>query len=386
VQAPQGLGNYGQQGGYRPSQQVAAQQPMHNAQVVQQNQQYPGYPPQQQQYPGYPQPGYPQPYPGYPSGPMGAPALDQSAPIAEGKRSTLVRDIGIGVGIAALVLVGFLVVKMFVLDSETKSAGSGSAPTSKFATVRLSMPPGVAAEMFVDDERVATVTSDSPGIPVSAGTKHIRLVGTNGLTCDDPKVRLEAGKTTTLECNFGMTGSGSAGSAATATGSAGAATQVAQGSATEPAGSAAGSADAKTTEVKPTDIKGSDTRKPGDTKSTDLTKKPTDTKKPADTKKPGDTTVAKPDDKKPPEVKPPPVDPKLTAGDPNKGYLQVFSKPPAKILVDNVDTNLKTPISGQTLSLAPGKHKVTFVIGDDRFTYPVVIKAGVTETMSKDLQ
>jgi hypothetical protein len=64
----------------------------------------------------------------------------------------------------------------------------------------------------------------------------------------------------------------------------------------------------------------------------------------------------------------------------------VFSKPPAKILVDNVETNLKTPISGQTLSLAPGKHKVTFVIGDDRFTYPVVIKAGVTETMSKDLQ
>ena len=44
------------------------------------------------------------------------------------------------------------------------------------------------------------------------------------------------------------------------------------------------------------------------------------------------------------------------------------------------------PPAGQTLSLAPGKHKVTFVIGDDRFTYPVVIKAGVTETMSKDLQ
>ena len=61
------------------------------------------------------------------------------------------------------------------------------------------------------------------------------------------------------------------------------------------------------------------------------------------------------------------------------------SKPAAKILVDGIDTGLTTPISGHALSLAPGKHKVTFVIGDDRFTYPVVVKAGATETMSKDL-
>jgi hypothetical protein len=86
----------------------------------------------------------------------------------------------------------------------------------------------------------------------------------------------------------------------------------------------------------------------------------------------------KPTDTKPTDTK--------VAGDPNKGYLQLFSKPQAKILIDGTDTNLKTPIAGQQLQLAPGKHKVTFVIGDDRFTYPVQIKAGVTETMSKDLQ
>jgi hypothetical protein len=72
--------------------------------------------------------------------------------------------------------------------------------------------------------------------------------------------------------------------------------------------------------------------------------------------------------------------------DATKGYLQVFSKPPAKILVDGVDTGMKTPISGHALALTPGKHKITFVIGDDRFTYPQVIKAGSTDTMSKDLQ
>ena len=395
VQAPPGLGNYG--GQMRPSGQHAAQQsggmmPMQNPQLVQQNQSYPGY--AQPGYPqGYPQQhGYPPQYGSYPSGQMpmmGATPLDQAGMPIEGKRSTLVRDIGIGVGIAALVLVGFLVVKMVILDNDTKP-GSGSAQqTSKFATVKLSMPTGVAAEMFVDGERIATVTSDSPGIPVSAGVKHIKLVGTNGLSCDDPKVKLEAGKTTTLECNFGMTGSGSAGSAAAATGSAGSATQVAQ------AGTGSGSADAKATDAKATDPKATDPKKPGDaktvekapdtktdTKKTDTKKsgvtdtKATDTKA-SDTKKTGDTHTT--------ETKPP-VDTKATGGDPNKGYLQVFSKPPAKIFVDGTDTGLKTPISGQSLQLAPGKHKITFAIGDDRFTYPVQIKAGVTETMSKDLQ
>jgi hypothetical protein len=72
--------------------------------------------------------------------------------------------------------------------------------------------------------------------------------------------------------------------------------------------------------------------------------------------------------------------------DATKGYLQVYSKPTAHILVDGQETNLKTPISGHALPLTAGKHKITFVIGDDRFTYPVTIKAGSTETMSKDLQ
>jgi len=69
-----------------------------------------------------------------------------------------------------------------------------------------------------------------------------------------------------------------------------------------------------------------------------------------------------------------------------KGFLQVYSKPTAKILVDGVDTGMSTPITGKALQLAPGKHKITFVIGDDRFTYSSTIKSGATETMTKDLQ
>ena len=45
-----------------------------------------------------------------------------------------------------------------------------------------------------------------------------------------------------------------------------------------------------------------------------------------------------------------------------------------------------TPISGHALPLTPGKHKVTFVMGDDRYTFPVTITAGQTQAMTKDLE
>jgi hypothetical protein len=261
------------------------------------------------------------------------------------------------------------------------------------------MPAGVAAEMFVDGERIATVTVDSPGIPIAAGVRHIKLVGTNGLSCDDPKVRLEAGKTTTLECSFGMTGSNGAGSAAVNAGSG--AAQVAQGSAAPATGSGdaktvehaadANATDAKATDAK-TETKASDTKvdpktdaKKSDGKTTESKTDvmASDSKRTVETKRLGDTRKLGDGDKKDTETK---SGDKASAGDPSKGYLQVFSKPPAKILVDGNDSGLKTPISGHTLGLTPGKHKITFVIGDDRFTYPVMIKAGVTDTMSKDLQ
>jgi hypothetical protein len=47
---------------------------------------------------------------------------------------------------------------------------------------------------------------------------------------------------------------------------------------------------------------------------------------------------------------------------------------------------MTTPIKGHKLALAPGKHKITFVVGNDHFTYAVQIQAGQTETMSKDVQ
>jgi hypothetical protein len=69
-----------------------------------------------------------------------------------------------------------------------------------------------------------------------------------------------------------------------------------------------------------------------------------------------------------------------------KGYLQVLSKPSGKVLVDNVDTGLTTPVTGTALEVDAGKHKITIVIGDDRFAWQVDIKSGETATLDKNLE
>jgi len=426
--APQGLGNYG--GGYRPTGQQAAQ-PAPNPLGSSPSFSPPyGQPPQQQQPP---QPAAHQSYPSYSQpynygyqgsqqmglanqqGPLSGPMAAIATPI-EGKKSTLMRDIGIGVGIAALVLIGFLVVKMVVLDDSGKTTAK---PASTLATVKLAMPKGMKAEMFVDGTRVGMFENDQ-SIGIAAGDKHIKLVGSNGLTCDSEHVKLESAKTTTLECGFSAgSGAGSAtpstGSAA-ATGAAGSSAQVAAadgsasetkatgsasetkatGSASETKATGSASSDTKATgsasETKATTTAPSGTKtqtpsgtsgtKTETTKAVDATKTTTTTKTGAGTTtttKTGTGSTKTGGAKAGTETK-------ATADDPTKGYLQVFSKPAAKILIDGNDTGFKTPISGNKLALAPGKHKITFVIGDDKFTYPVLIKAGATESITKDLQ
>lgn len=65
------------------------------------------------------------------------------------------------------------------------------------------------------------------------------------------------------------------------------------------------------------------------------------------------------------------------------GVANIYCRPEAKLLIDGVDTGQTTPAH---LQLSAGKHKVTFVVGQDRFTYPLTIRAGESETISKDLQ
>ncbi|MGE3547094.1 MAG: hypothetical protein AB7L28_24425, partial [Kofleriaceae bacterium] len=69
-----------------------------------------------------------------------------------------------------------------------------------------------------------------------------------------------------------------------------------------------------------------------------------------------------------------------------QGYLQIYSKPSARIFIDDKDTQLSTPITGKKLAVDPGTRRVQFVIGKDKFTFKVDVKAGEIATLNKDLQ
>lgn len=80
------------------------------------------------------------------------------------------------------------------------------------------------------------------------------------------------------------------------------------------------------------------------------------------------------------------IDPEGPAPAAGRGYLEVHSTPSAKIFVDGVDTRMTTPVTGTELRLEAGKHKITLVVGEDRYTYPVTIKAGEMSKLDKTLE
>lgn len=65
------------------------------------------------------------------------------------------------------------------------------------------------------------------------------------------------------------------------------------------------------------------------------------------------------------------------------GVIKISSMPSARILLDGVDTGKNTPA---TLNTTAGAHKVTFVIGDNKYTFKANVRAGETLQLSKDFQ
>ncbi len=68
---------------------------------------------------------------------------------------------------------------------------------------------------------------------------------------------------------------------------------------------------------------------------------------------------------------------------PPQGVIKVISNPTAMILLDGIKTGKTTPAE---LPASVGRHKITFDIGGDKFTYAVVVKEGETVTLSKELE
>jgi predicted Ser/Thr protein kinase len=172
-----------------------------------------GYPPQHGPYPGQPQPMHAPQVPGYQGSPypqaqphtydppaqQGAvPPIAQVAPPRGQKKSPIARDVVIGLAIAALLLGGFLAVKLLLLDRGSATSEPSTPASSMIATMRIAMPTGGPADLFVDDRKIATV-SDQQEILVTAGQRKVKLVGPKGVQCEQD-VNLAAGKTTPLEC------------------------------------------------------------------------------------------------------------------------------------------------------------------------------------------
>ncbi|MCC6746705.1 MAG: protein kinase [Deltaproteobacteria bacterium] len=75
-----------------------------------------------------------------------------------------------------------------------------------------------------------------------------------------------------------------------------------------------------------------------------------------------------------------------TAAKGKPGYLIVASRPSAKVLVDGRATGLKTPVPPVSpLKLAPGRHKITLVVGTQRFHFTVEIRPGQTSKLAQIL-
>jgi hypothetical protein len=82
----------------------------------------------------------------------------------------------------------------------------------------------------------------------------------------------------------------------------------------------------------------------------------------------------------PPQVQPAPTEPEGVASE-EHGHLVVTFRPQAILLIDGGRLG-PTPWSG---SVTAGKHKLTFVIGQDSYSFIIHIKPGETLTFNRDL-
>ena len=317
--------------------------------------------------------------------PAPAPAID-APPQQEGrKKSSIGRDVAIGVAIAAVVLGGFLAVKFFILDADDSPSTAAEDPKpSSIATLKVELTPPVEAELFLDGNKTPEhVVTDKASLPINAGKRRVKIVAKDGQVCERELV-FEAGQTTVISCQLNTktaaAGSGSGSDSAPAAGS---------GSDAKP--DAGSGSDAKPTAGSGSDSKPEGKVEPGKGSDATTIAKPPDVTKTPDKPKPPVEVVTrpkppdkpKPDKPKPPDKMPPEDNPADRAGSVQDGYVVVSSTPKAKVAVDGTETGLTTPTK---LKLSPGRHKIGFSYGTTKTAFPVVVKAGETINFHKDLE
>jgi serine/threonine protein kinase len=88
--------------------------------------------------------------------------------------------------------------------------------------------------------------------------------------------------------------------------------------------------------------------------------------------------------REPPDKMVTPAPPDPSEGAP--GYLIADTTPWAKVILDGSDTNKMTPIAERAkIAVGAGKHTVTFVVGEQRFSYTIMVEPGQDYHLSKQL-
>ena len=78
--------------------------------------------------------------------------------------------------------------------------------------------------------------------------------------------------------------------------------------------------------------------------------------------------------------------PTTTSASAEAGFLVANTQPWAKVIIDGKDTGKTTPIAPRSkIALKPGKHVVTFVVNGKRFNFDVAIKPGEDTRLIKQL-
>src|SRR5205085_12022791 len=219
-------------------------------------------------------------------------------------------------------------------------------------------------------------------------------IGPNGLRCES-EMQLAAGKITTVQCILPepatppATGSGSAVNASTpppATGSstppvanadkdkAAADKAAADKAAADKAAADKAAADKVASADKAAADKAAKDKAAADKAAADKAARDKAAADKISSTKPKDSS-SKPRDKDKMPVEENPID--KAASLPSKGYVKIVAPKDAQTLIDGAAPSG----SLSKLPLSPGKHKVQFIIGSDKHSFSVMVKAGETVTL-----
>ncbi len=341
-----------------------------------------------------------------PSGIVVSPPTNPNAVVAASaqpekrRRSSLGKDIAIGVAIAALVLGVVAVIKFAVLGDEG-GAKPAAAAAGGSGSIVIAASNAEGAEVYVGDQKKGVISGGALTLEgVALGEVEVRVERPGTVPCKST-LKIEADKGAMMSCSFTVA------AVAPATPDAGVPAVVADAAPMAAAvdaapvapvapidaapavaviegngsGSGSGSGSVAPIEKKdekkdePKDEKREEKKHRGSGSASGSTKASGSGSGSGSAKKKGSGSGSGSGSSK---SKPP-----AATGD---GYLVAYTTPWAKVLLDGKDTGKMTPIAPRAkIGLTPGKHKVTFVVGRESWSYNVTITAGETTKLTKDL-